>query len=56
MAKFKRFEASNRKKDKFKSTQRDETFRKVSKVNTKHKMKSVDDESEFSTQYYQSRV
>ena len=50
MAKFKRFEASNKKKDKFKSTQRDETFRKIAKVNSKHKMKYTDYDTSLSAQ------
>jgi len=55
MAKFKRFEASNKKKDKFKSVQRDDSFPKM-KTATKYKMKYTNDDAEFSTQYYQSRV
>ena len=51
MAKIKRFEASNKKKDKFKSAQREESSLKE-RASTKYKMKYIDYETKFSAQYH----
>ena len=56
MPKFKRFESSNKKKDKCKSIQREDSFAKVAKTDTKYKMKWSDYEEEFPAQAYGLRV